>query len=193
MGAEELAEAQVLGAVVQDGGGGFAVAPGAADLLVVAVQRVGDVGVNDEADVGFVDAHAEGGGGHHHVQFVVEELLVDAVPLALLPAGVVGLSARAQGSEFGRVGLGVLAGGGVQQAGAFELGHLLGDGAALVLVCVVADHFEPDVGPVEAVHQDQRVHHVQALLDLLAHRRRSSGGKADDGRVAQLRADLAEA
>ena len=134
MRAEELAQAQVLGPVVQDGGGGFAVAPGAADLLVVAVQRLGDVRVDHEADVGFVDAHAERGGGHHDVEFVVEELLVDPVPLALLPAGVVRLGAQAAFGELGGVGLGVLAGGGVQQAGALELGHLLQHGAALVPV-----------------------------------------------------------
>ena len=39
--------------------------------------------MQDEADVGLVDAHAERGGGHHDVEPAVEELLVDAVPLAL--------------------------------------------------------------------------------------------------------------
>ena len=34
---------------------------------------------------------------------------------------------------------------------------------------------------------------LQALLDLVAHRRRSGGGERGDGRVAELLADLAEA
>ena len=95
--------------------------------------------------------------------------------------------------SFGGVFLGVLAGGGVQQAGTPELGHLLRHGAALVPVLVVADHVQPDVGPVEAVDQDQRVLHVQALLDFVADRGRGGGGEADDRRVAQLPADLAQA
>ena len=44
---------------------GFAVAAGAADLLVVGLDRARDVGVHHEADVRLVDAHAEGVGGHH--------------------------------------------------------------------------------------------------------------------------------
>ena len=63
----------------------------------------------------------------------------------------------------------------------------------LSLSCEVADHLQPDVGPVEAVDQHQRVLHAQALLDFVAHRGRGGGGEADDGRVAQLPADLAEA
>jgi len=39
------------------------VAAGAADLLVVALDIGGQVGVEDEADIGLVDPHAEGDGG----------------------------------------------------------------------------------------------------------------------------------
>ena len=49
--------------VEQDGAGGLAVASGAADLLVVGLDGAGERGVDDGADVGFVDAHAEGDGG----------------------------------------------------------------------------------------------------------------------------------
>jgi len=56
------------------------------------------------------------------------------------------------------------------KAGTLQLGHLLRHGAALVPVCEVADHVQSDVGPVEAVHQHQRVLHAQALLDFVAHR-----------------------
>jgi hypothetical protein len=61
--------------------------------------------VDDEADVGLVDAHAEGSGGHHDVELVVEELLVDTVPLVLLPPGVVRLGAQPAFGERFRVGL----------------------------------------------------------------------------------------
>ncbi len=34
-------------------------------------------------DVRFVDAHAEGNGGHHHLHLVVQERFVSAPPLLL--------------------------------------------------------------------------------------------------------------
>ena len=56
---EEAAQADVLGAVEEHGAGGLAVAAGPADLLVVGVDRLADVGVEDEAHVRLVDAHPE--------------------------------------------------------------------------------------------------------------------------------------
>lgn len=49
----------VLEAVGEPGGGRQAVAPGAARLLVVALDGLRQVEVRDEPDVGFVDPHAE--------------------------------------------------------------------------------------------------------------------------------------
>jgi hypothetical protein len=46
-----------------------AVAPRAADLLVVAFESRRQPGVNHGANIGLVDSHAEGNGGHHHLQF----------------------------------------------------------------------------------------------------------------------------
>ena len=51
--------------VGQPGGGRQPVPAGAAGLLVVALDGLGQVEVGDEADVGLVDAHAERDGGHH--------------------------------------------------------------------------------------------------------------------------------
>ena len=64
---EEAPQAEVLRAVEQHDLGGLAVAAGAPDLLVVGVQRLGDVGVEDPAHVGLVDAHAERGRRDDHV------------------------------------------------------------------------------------------------------------------------------
>ena len=65
---EELLEAAVGEAVEEDGAGGEAVATGAAYLLVVAFDGAGQGDVDDGADVGFVDAHAEGDGGDDDVE-----------------------------------------------------------------------------------------------------------------------------
>jgi len=61
---ENLAPPQldVARAIERERVGGQAVAAGAADLLIIGLDRGGHVGVKDEADVGLVDAHAEGDG-----------------------------------------------------------------------------------------------------------------------------------
>ena len=58
-------EAAVGGRVEQDAASGPAVAPGAAGLLVVALERGGQRPVPDRAHVGLVDAHPEGRRRHH--------------------------------------------------------------------------------------------------------------------------------
>ena len=157
-----------------------------------------------EPDVGLVDSHAEGGGGHHHVQPAVEELLVDQLPLGGGAAGVIGLGSEAVPGQLRCVSLGVFPFGRVHQPGPAprsgesgdasgdQFGDLVDDGAAFLLVLMVALHFQADVGPVEAVDQDQRDGHAEAGQDLLAHRGRGGGCQRSGGRVAQALADLAE-
>ena len=60
---EVLVRAAVGPGVEEDGARGLPVAPGAADLLVVALDRRRHRGVDDGAHVGLVDAHAEGDRG----------------------------------------------------------------------------------------------------------------------------------
>ena len=57
---------EILGAPEQPGLGRLAVAPGAAGLLIISLDRLGDAGMGDEAHVRLVDAHAEGDGRDHH-------------------------------------------------------------------------------------------------------------------------------
>ena len=79
---EEASQPEVLGAVEEHRLGRLAVAPGAADLLEVRVDRLGDLGVEDEAHVGLVDAHPEGGGRDDHVDLAVHEALLGGLALA---------------------------------------------------------------------------------------------------------------
>ena len=60
---EEVVHLAVGEGVEQDGAGWEAISAGAAYLLVVLLDRAGERGVDDGADVGFVDAHTEGDGG----------------------------------------------------------------------------------------------------------------------------------
>ena len=57
--------------------------------------------MDDGADVGFVDAHAEGDGGDDYFQFSGEEVALDAFACAGIETGVIGGSASAEGGgEF---------------------------------------------------------------------------------------------
>ena len=76
----------VLQAVGHPGVGRQAVAAGAAGLLVVALDVLGQVEVGDEAHVGLVDAHAEGDGGDHHDAVLAQEAVLVALAHARRPA-----------------------------------------------------------------------------------------------------------
>ena len=52
---------------------GLAVASGAADLLVIRLDAAGQRGVDDGADIGLVDAHAERDRGDDHFELAGEE------------------------------------------------------------------------------------------------------------------------
>src|SRR5262249_22141359 len=54
---------------------GGSIAPGTANLLPVGLDRCGRIGVDDEANVWFVDTHAEGDGRHHHCSLGLQELV----------------------------------------------------------------------------------------------------------------------
>ena len=71
VGLDEAADSVALLARVEnDAGGGFAVAAAAAGFLDEGFQAAGQTEVDDEADVGGVDAHAKGGGGDDDVEGV---------------------------------------------------------------------------------------------------------------------------
>ena len=65
------------------------VAAGSARLLLVVLDRLRQRGVQHAADVAAVDAHAEGHRGHDHVQPLLGEGLLRAVPLVGLQSGVI--------------------------------------------------------------------------------------------------------
>ena len=66
-----------------------AVAARAAGLLIIGLDVFGNAHVRDEADVGFVDAHAEGDRGHHDDAFFAEKPLLVAGTVGAIHAGVV--------------------------------------------------------------------------------------------------------
>ena len=96
---EELLQLAVLGAVEQDAFRALAVAAGAARLLVVLLEAAREVIVDDLADVGEVDAHAECGGGGDDLEAAGGELLVYLLPLIAVQRAVVRSRGQARPRE----------------------------------------------------------------------------------------------
>ena len=94
--------ADVLLAVEQQTIRRQAIPPGPADLLVVALDVLGQVEVQHKAHVGLVDAHAEGDRGHHHRHVCAGELALIALACGVVQAGVIGQGRPAGFDQAGR-------------------------------------------------------------------------------------------
>ena len=69
----------VLRRIKEHASRGLPVPPRAACLLHVVLQRTGNVRVDHQAHVRFVDAHSEGIGGRNHPQLAADESLLHAL------------------------------------------------------------------------------------------------------------------
>src|SRR5699024_2192864 len=165
-------------AVDHPGVGGQSVASGATGLLVVALDGARQVEVGDEADIGFVDAHAEGDRGDYDDTVLAEE------PGLVLRAdlgrqhSVIGQGGDAAGGE--RLGelVGTPSGEAVDDArvpgvlGGDEV-QQLGPGRGLRLDPV------GDVRPVEAGHEVLGTLEVEPLGEFGVGGRSGGGGQSD--------------
>ena len=86
---QEGVEPDVLPAVEQGADRVRPVPARAPRLLIVGLQVLGHVVVDDEGDVGLVDAHAEGVRGDHHLRPVVQEVVLILAALGVGQARVV--------------------------------------------------------------------------------------------------------
>ena len=95
---EELRRADVLPVVEQDAVRRFAVAPGAARLLIIAFHVLRHIIMTYKGHVGLVDAHAEGVGRDHDGLAVIEEIVLIGEAFLGVESGVVarGRQAAAQ-------------------------------------------------------------------------------------------------
>ena len=83
-----------------------AIAPGAADFLVVGFDRLGQIGMRNPADVGFIHPHAKGDGRDNDQPVFACEPAFDnsavfAIHAAVIMAGIVAVVAKCAGQRFG--------------------------------------------------------------------------------------------
>ena len=103
--------------VDEDALAGQSVPAGPARFLVVTLQGLGQVVVDDEADVGFVYAHAEGDGGDDDGYAVADEVFLGPAARVAVEPGVIGAGRQAPRVQVGGQGLGLLSGEAVDDGG----------------------------------------------------------------------------
>ena len=149
--------------------------------------------MDDEADVGLVDPHAEGDGRHHHRPVLGEEALQPPVAFAGVHAGVVGDGVGP--GLLQRLGhpLAAIAAAAVDHPGlAAPFAHQ-GDHSRVCLrarAALLAHRRELEVRPREAVDQHLRPLQPQRANDVLA---RAGVGGGGDGDARHAGEDLGEA
>ena len=151
--------------------------PGAAGLLIIGFDIARDIEMHHEAHVGFIDAHAEGDGGHHHLQIVTLERFLHLRAAIVVQPGVVGADAQPAALQT--------------RSGVFHLGAAVAiDNAALAALILheapqLIERLEffhqrvADVRPVEAADLHQRVLQRQQAHDIAAGGLVGGGGQRD--------------
>ena len=143
-----------------------AVATGAAGLLIVAFNVLGHVVVDHVADVGLIDAHAEGDRRADHANLIANEQLLIADPFARGKSGVIRKRRNSRGGKAGGQILGGLAARDVHDA-AFG-SALRAPGQELLRSVVFFEDAVAKIGPVESGDEALGLAQPQISLDIFA-------------------------
>ena len=144
------------------------VAPGAAGLLVILLQRAGQVVVNDEANVRLVDAHAERIRGDRDRAGRVHEAILIGRARRLVHAGVIGKNRPVH--QLGREVRGQLVGGfsrrAINDPAALLRSQQLQQQLIIFRHAHRATRFVKQIGPIESGHDDARLAQRKPLNDV---------------------------
>ena len=158
------------------------VTTGAARLLVITFKALGDVVMDNEAHIRFVDTHAEGDGGDNHIHFLHQEfVLILFTGLAIESCVIRECLDAVHHQSFG-------------QFLHFFTAEAIHDARlSLVLLDIFDDilddvfgfgtHLVIKVGAVERRFEDLGIHDFQVLHDVVLHFDGGRGGESDDGQV----------
>ena len=168
-----------------------AVTAGTARLLIIPLQRLGDVIMDDVAHVGLVDAHAEGDRGDDHLDALHQEIVLVGGARRGVHPGVVGPRADAVGhQQFGEF-LDLLAAQAVDDAALALV--LLDEADDVVIDVALGTDLVVEVRTVERRLEDRSVGHPEVLLDVHLHLGRGRGREGDQRRRADLVDDRSDA
>src|SRR5260221_667093 len=175
---EQLHQGHDVGhAIGHPGIGRQPVAAGAAGLLVIGLEALRRVEMGDEADIGLVDAHAEGDGGDDDDSFLLEEAVLVALPHRGVEPGMIGQREPALHRQPVGDLLDLAPGLAIDDAGIGAV--LLGEeGEKLCLGVLLGDDAVADIRSVEAGGEDARLAEPQPLDDVAPRRPVGTGGSA---------------
>ena len=172
----------VAGGVEEDAVRRLPVPSSPSRLLVVGLQALGHVVVDDIAHIGFVNAHAEGVGGHHDRPAVELKVVLICLALLLGQPGVVPGGGDAPLAQGGADLLHAGAGGAVDDAAlSAPLLDQVQQGGQLSLG---APHVQEQVGAVETGDLAQGILQLQALRNVVPHLCCGGGGEGGHHRAA---------
>ena len=169
-----------------------AVSAGTSGLLIVALEALGYVVVDDIAHVGLVDTHAEGDSGHDDGEPLHEEVVLCLTARHGVHAGMVGTGVDVVGTQHLGQLLHLTA---TQTVDDATLALVLLDEADDVLIHLLGlgAHLIIEVRAVERTLELGSIGHAQVLLDVRAHLVGGRSRKGNDGRIAYLIDDWADA
>ncbi len=163
---------------------------GATGLLIVAFQIFWQVVVNDVADVGLIDTHAEGDGGAHDLHFIAQEELLVSPAFLAAEASVVGACGKTTARQ--RFGEAICRG----AARAVDDAALMLSGTGklddLLKRLILGQNAVGEIGAIEARNKNLRSAKGETRDHVGPHAFRSRGGQCHHGHVRQRRTQLGD-
>ncbi len=181
-------QADVVGAVKRQRLGRGTIAAATADLLIIGLDRLGQVRMRDPANVGLVDAHAKSDRGHHDQPILALEPRLDLAAGLALHTAMIGGRGQTRLVQRGCQCLGLGAGAAIDDARLSAPGG--GEIEDLPARSVLGLEGQMDIRPIKAAQEYLWLRAVeQPRHDLVAGLGIGGGGKGGQGhaqRPAQL-------
>lgn len=184
---EEVDGVDIGVAVEEEAIGTQAVTAGAPDLLVIAFQVFGQVVMENEADIGFINAHTESDGGDDDGDVVTDKLLLVETAVGVVEAGVVGEGVPAVALELLGELVDLAAGGAVDNAGLLLV--VVEEGEGLFKATRFGGDGEEKVFTIEAGDKFISIGDGKALFNVGADLFGGGGGDGEADGVGELLAD----
>ncbi len=183
--ASKRLRSDILQAEEQDGFGFFAVASGAANFLVVGIERIADIVVIDETNVRLINAHAEGVCGDDDFGLARHEAILNIAAFGSLQAAVIEKRRDALLIEKTHDLFGSLPGGNVYDAGLIGPASAMDQSFELLVFCIEAIDAQVNVRAIKAMNETFRAAQAQTLQDFLANFGGGGSGHGENHGMAQ--------